>query len=128
MTEFIHPTETNIPHKDAWKLFRIISEFVDGFDTLSDLGPSVSIFGSARLKRTSPYYKMAYEVAYKIAERGFAVITGAGPSIMEAANKGAQAAKSASAGLIIDLPFESEPNGYIDPNSLFVFATSLSEK
>ncbi len=115
MTLFSVPTENNIPHKDAWKLFRIISEFVDGFDTLADLGPSVSIFGSARLKRTSPYYKMAYEAAYKIAQRGFAITTGAGPSIMEAANKGAQKAKSASAGLIIDLPFESEPNKYIDP-------------
>ncbi len=114
MADFTHPTETNIPHKDAWKLFRIISEFVEGFDTLSDLGPSVSIFGSARLKRNSPYYKMAYEVSLKIAQRGFAVITGAGPSIMEAANKGAQSVKAASAGLIIDLPFESEPNNYID--------------
>lgn len=115
MVDFSHPTETNIPHKDAWKLFRITSEFVDGFDTLADVGPSVSIFGSARLKKTNPYYKLAYDVALKIAQRGFAIITGAGPSIMEAANKGAQAATQASIGLIIDLPFESEPNNYIDP-------------
>lgn len=115
MVDFSHPTETNIPHKDAWKLFRIISEFVDGFDTLADAGPSISIFGSSRLKKSNPYYKVAFDVSLKIAQRGFAVITGAGPSIMEAANKGAKEAAQPSIGLIIDLPFESEPNSYIDP-------------
>ncbi len=114
MTDFIHPNELNIPHKDSWKMFRIISEFVSGFDTMSDLGPSVSIFGSSRLAPTSCYYDLAYQVAMKVAEQGFSVITGAGPSIMEAANKGAQATKTASCGLIIDLPFESEPNHFID--------------
>jgi uncharacterized protein (TIGR00730 family) len=100
---------------DAWRLFRIISEFVEGFETLSAMGPSVSIFGSARLRHNSPYYHMAIEVAYKIAKKGFSIITGAGLSIMEAANKGAQKAQGRSCGLVIDLPFETEPNEFIDP-------------
>lgn len=115
MTEYIHPPDTSIPTGDAWRLFRIISEFVEGFETLSTLGPSVSIFGSSRLAKSSPYYQMAFDVSMKIVQRGFSVITGAGPSIMEAANKGAQEAKGNSCGLVIDLPFESEPNPYIDP-------------
>ncbi len=116
MTDFVHPNELSIPHKDSWKLFRIISEFVNGFDTMSNLGPSISIFGSARLSNASPYYELAMLTAQKIAQKGFSIITGAGPSIMEAANKGAQEAKASSCGLIIDLPFESEPNRYIDPD------------
>lgn len=115
MPDFLHPSELTAPLQDAWKLFRIMSEFVEGFDTLSDLGPSISIFGSARLARSSPYYQMAVDVAYKIAKKGFAITTGAGGSIMEAANKGAQEAKVPSCGLVIDLPFESAPNGFIDP-------------
>lgn len=101
--------------EDAWRLFRILSEFVDGFETLSAIGPSISIFGSARLRHNSPYYHMAVEIAYKIAKKGFSVITGAGLSIMEAANKGAQKAQGHSCGLVIDLPFETEPNEFIDP-------------
>ena len=115
MPDFTHPSEINAPLHDAWKLFRIISEFVEGFETLANIGPSISIFGSARLKRTNPYYQMAVDVAYKVSKKGFAITTGAGPSLMEAANKGAQEAKGASCGLVIDLPFESEPNTYIDP-------------
>lgn len=115
MTDFLHPNELNIPQKDSWKMFRILSEFVNGFDTMSHMGPSISIFGSARLPETSPYYEMAYNVSMKIAAQGFSIITGAGPSIMEAANKGAQAAKTDSCGLIIDLPFESAPNEFLDP-------------
>jgi uncharacterized protein (TIGR00730 family) len=116
MTEFIHPSETGMPTGgDAWKLFRIISEFVEGFETLSGIGPSISIFGSSRLPKSSPYYQMALDVAVQACKRGFSVITGAGPGIMEAANKGAQEAKGNSCGLIIDLPFESEPNPYLDP-------------
>lgn len=99
---------------DAWRVFRIVSEFVDGFETLTQLGPSVSIFGSARLPPTSPYYQMAIDVAQHISKKGFAIITGGGPGIMEAANKGAQEAKGNSCGLSIDLPTESEPNPYID--------------
>lgn len=100
---------------DAWRVFRIISEFVDGFETMTNIGPSVSIFGSARLQPTSPYYNMAIDAAQKIAQRGFAVITGGGPGIMEAANRGAQSVNGASCGLAIDLPFEVEPNKFIDP-------------
>ncbi|MCB1111459.1 MAG: TIGR00730 family Rossman fold protein [Chlamydiales bacterium] len=100
---------------DSWKVFRIISEFVDGFETMTALGPSVSIFGSARLHEGSPEYELGKEVARCIAEKGFAVITGGGPGIMEAANKGAQQVKGSSCGLSVDLPFEDEPNAFIDP-------------
>jgi uncharacterized protein (TIGR00730 family) len=99
---------------DSWRVFRIISEFVDGFETMTDVGPSVSIFGSARTPPGSEYYELASDVAQKITAKGFAVITGGGPGIMEAANKGTQEAKGKSCGLSIDLPFESEPNSYID--------------
>ena len=115
MSEYIHPQEIAASSGDAWKLFRIISEFVNGFDTLASIGPSISIFGSARLPNTSPYYQMAIEVSKKISDKGFSVITGAGPGLMEAANKGAQEAKGVSCGLVIDVPFETEPNPYIDP-------------
>lgn len=100
---------------DSWRIFRIVSEFVDGFETMTNLGPSVSIFGSARLPPDSVYYNLAVDVARHIAIKGFAIITGGGPGIMEAANKGAQEVKGYSCGLAIDLPFESEPNRFIDP-------------
>lgn len=100
---------------DSWRVFRIVSEFVDGFETMTKLGPSVSIFGSARLLPDTFYYNLAVDVAKHISRKGFAVITGGGPGIMEAANKGAQEAKGSSCGLAIDLPFESEPNHFIDP-------------
>lgn len=100
---------------DSWRVFRIISEFVDGFETMTNLGPSVSIFGSARLHENSPYYALTMEVSQAIAKKGFAIITGAGPGLMEAANRGAQAVNGASCGLGINLPFEKEPNSYIDP-------------
>jgi uncharacterized protein (TIGR00730 family) len=100
---------------DSWRVFRIVSEFVDGFETMTNLGPSVSIFGSARLPPDSPYYNVAIDVARHISQKGFAIITGGGPGIMEAANKGAQEARGNSCGLAIDLPFETEPNRYIDP-------------
>jgi uncharacterized protein (TIGR00730 family) len=100
---------------DSWRVFRIVSEFVDGFETMTSLGPSVSIFGSARLPASSPYYNLAVDVAKHIAQKGFAIITGGGPGIMESANFGAQAVHGHSCGLCIDLPFEYEPNPYIDP-------------
>lgn len=100
---------------DSWRIFRIISEFVDGFENMTNIGPSVSIFGSARVQEGSPYYQMAVEVSQHISRKGFAIITGGGPGIMEAANRGAQAAKGSSCGLSIDLPMEYEPNHYIDP-------------
>lgn len=112
------PLPEEVPHifaKDAWRVFRIISEFVDGFETMTSLGPSVSIFGSARLPPDSPYYQMAIEVAQQVSQRGFAIITGGGPGLMEAANKGAQSMSGASCGLAIDLPFEESTNAFIDP-------------
>lgn len=99
---------------DAWRVFRIVSEFVDGFENMTNIGPSVSIFGSARLQPTSPYYKLAVSAAQSIAKRGFAIITGGGPGIMEAANKGAQSVNGRSCGLSIDLPMESASNLFID--------------
>lgn len=110
--------ESNETHsifdQDSWRVFRIISEFVDGFETMTSIGPSVSIFGSARLLPETPYYQLAVDVAKHISAKGFAVITGGGPGIMEAANKGAQEAKGASCGLSIDLPFETSSNAFID--------------
>jgi len=128
MSEYIHPGEIAASTGDAWKLFRIISEFVEGFETLSSMGPSVSIFGSSRLPKDSPYYQLASDMAAKLVKRGFSIITGAGPSIMEAANKGAQEAKGNSCGLIIDLPFESEPNPYIDPKLRIKFRYFFTRK
>lgn len=100
---------------DSWRVFRILSELVEGFETMTDLGPSVSIFGSARLKPATPYYNLAIDVAQHITNKGFAIITGGGPGIMEAANKGAQIANGRSCGLSIDLPMESASNLFIDP-------------
>ncbi|MEZ5314729.1 MAG: TIGR00730 family Rossman fold protein [Chlamydiales bacterium] len=102
-------------HFDSWRIFRILSEFVDGFETMTDLGPSVSIFGSARIQPDSPYYQLTSVIAEKIANKGFGVITGGGPGIMEAANKGAQKGKGASCGISINLPYEEANNKYIDP-------------
>lgn len=95
---------------DPWRVLRLQGEFVEGFEALSDLGPAVAIFGSARLEKDSPYYKAAVETARLAAEAGLAVITGGGPSIMEAANLGAKEAKGESVGCNIDLPMEQEPN------------------
>lgn len=99
---------------DAWRVFRIISEFVDGFETMTHIGPSVSIFGSVRLSPTHKYYKLATQTGKAIAKKGFAIITGGGGGIMEAANRGAQQAKGISCGLSIELPFESSSNPFID--------------
>lgn len=99
---------------DAWRVFRIVSEFVDGFETMTNLGPSVSIFGSARLKPGTEYYNLAVDVSQHVARKGFAIITGGGPGIMEAANKGAQSVNGRSCGLTIDLPMESSSNDFID--------------
>src|SRR5919107_5838139 len=86
-------------HTDPWRVLRIQSEFVEGFGALADLGPAVSVFGSARTKPGSPYYEMGVEVGRKLAEAGYAVITGGGPGAMEAANKGARESGGASVGL-----------------------------
>jgi len=98
--------------EETWRLFRIISEFVEGFEVMSRTGPAVSIFGSARTTPDDPYYEQARRIASEIAKDGFAVITGGGPGIMEAANRGAFEAGGTSVGLNISLPMEQEPNPY----------------
>jgi uncharacterized protein (TIGR00730 family) len=106
---------------DSWQIFKIMSEFVGGFEKMARIGPCVSIFGSARTKPDHPYYKLAEEIAFKLTKEGYGVITGGGPGIMEAANKGAQAGGGRSVGLNIDLPFEQYSNPYIDPDKLITF-------
>lgn len=103
---------TTQPVEDLWRIFRIMSEFVEGFQELSTVGPAVSIFGSARAGREHRYYKLAQKTAYEVAKEGFAVITGGGGGLMEAANKGAAAAGGKSVGLNIELPQEQIPNEY----------------
>jgi uncharacterized protein (TIGR00730 family) len=105
--------ETNDkPVRDLWRIFRIMAEFTEGFDELASVGPAVSIFGSARSEPNEPYYKLAQETARLFAQEGFAVITGGGGGIMEAANKGAAEADGVSIGLNIELPMEQIPNEY----------------
>jgi uncharacterized protein (TIGR00730 family) len=99
--------------EDTWRLFRIMAEFVEGFETLSCKGPCVTIFGSARTPPSHPYYKMTVKVARLAARSGYGIITGGGPGIMEAANRGAMQEKGESIGLNIQLPFEQVPNPYI---------------
>ena len=103
----------NLRMEDPWRVFRIMAEFVDGFHDLGQIGEAVTIFGSARLAPSHQVYKLAERTAYLLAKEGYAIMTGGGPGIMEAGNKGASAAKGESIGLNIDLPFEQKPNSYI---------------
>jgi uncharacterized protein (TIGR00730 family) len=107
--------------KNSWMLFKIMGEFVEGFEKMGLHNPCISIFGSARTPNTHPNYKLASEIAQRIVDLGFGVITGGGPGIMEAANKGAQEAGGASVGLTIDLPFEENHNNYIDKDRMINF-------
>ena len=100
--------------EDPWRIFKIMAEFVEGFEELKDVGPAVSMFGSARIKSNHPYYKAAEKTASLLVKAGYAVITGGGPSIMEAGNKGAAEAGGKSIGLNIDLPFEQKANPFIN--------------
>lgn len=102
---------------DSWGIFKVMSEFVQGYDTLSRIGPCVSIFGSARTQETDKYYILGQEIAMKLAKKGYGIITGGGPGIMEAANRGAQQGGGASVGLNIELPFEQNHNPYIDKDN-----------
>jgi uncharacterized protein (TIGR00730 family) len=100
------------PVKDLWRIFKIMAEFVEGFEELGAIGPAVSMFGSSRARSDDPYYKLAEETAYELGKAGFGVITGGGGGIMEAANKGAARAGAKSIGLNIELPMEQIPNKY----------------
>jgi len=110
-----------IKTEDSWRIFKIMSEFVEGFEKLSRIGPCVSIFGSARTPPDHKYYKVADEIAFKLTQFGYGVITGGGPGIMEAANLGAMRGKGRSVGLNISLPFEQSANLFIDPDKLITF-------
>ena len=110
-----------IKSNDTWVIFRVMSEFVEGFEKLAKIGPCVSIFGSARTKPHEAYYKMAEEIAEKLVKHGYGVITGGGPGIMEAGNKGAKNSGGKSVGLNIDLPFEQDSNPFIDKDKLLNF-------
>ncbi len=105
-------TKLSFIKEDPWRIFRIMAEFVDSFETLSQVGPGVTVFGSARLSPRSPYYQAAVEVAKGLARHNLAIITGGGPGIMEAANKGAAHVKGRSVGLNIELPREQKENHY----------------
>lgn len=110
-----------IKTNDSWALFKIMGEFVNGYEKMSAIGPCVSIFGSARSKEDSPYYQLAVSIAKKIAEAGYGIITGGGPGIMEAGNRGANLAGGTSVGLNIDLPFEQHDNPFIDQDKSLDF-------
>lgn len=110
-----------IKTNDSWAIFKIMGEFVNGFEKMSVIGPCVSIFGSARVREGNHYYDLAVKIAQRIAEAGYGVITGGGPGIMEAGNKGASLAGGTSVGLNIDLPFEQHDNPYIDDDKSLDF-------
>lgn len=113
---------------DLWSVFKIMGEFVDGYDKLFKIGPCVSIFGSARTKPDDPYYQKAVETAHEMTKNGFGIITGGGPGIMEAANKGAHEQNAKSVGLGIDLPFEQGVNEYVDENYTIMFHYFFARK
>lgn len=116
-----HLQWSEIKAENSWTMFKVIGEFVDGYERMNKIGPCVSIFGSARTKPEHKYYKMAVEIAELMVNEGYGVITGGGPGIMEAANKGAAQAEGPSVGLNIDLPFEQGHNKYIDNDKVFNF-------
>ncbi len=106
---------------DSWSIFKIMGEFVEGYEKLSAIGPCISIFGSARTKPDNKYYKLAEDIASEIVTRGYGIITGGGPGIMEAANKGANKKKGKSVGLCINIPLEETENKYIDKDKQLNF-------
>ena len=107
---FKNKTWNEIKTKDSWQLFKIMSEFVNGFEKMSKIGPCVTIFGSARTDKNNQYYKLATKIGKELSTHGYGVITGGGPGIMEAGNKGAKMGSAPSVGLNIDLPFEAHSN------------------
>ncbi|NQV41464.1 MAG: TIGR00730 family Rossman fold protein [Candidatus Marinimicrobia bacterium] len=119
--KFEKKTWSEVKSKNSWQVFRIMAEFVEGFDALTQVGPSVTVFGSARTKPDDPYYGIAYELGKLLAHEGLSVITGGGPGIMEAANKGAMETGGASAGVGVELPFEASNNAFIDSDKNITF-------
>jgi len=118
---FKQKTWNEIKASDSWQIFKVMAEFVEGFEKMGSIGPCVSIFGSARTEAENKYYKLAEEIAFKLTQSGYGVISGGGPGIMEAANKGAQRGDGISVGLNIHLPFEQGSNPYIDNDKLITF-------
>ncbi|MCD6332655.1 MAG: TIGR00730 family Rossman fold protein [Bacteroidales bacterium] len=118
---FKHKSWNEIKTEDSWRIFKVMAEFVDGFEKLGRIGPSVAVFGSARTRPDNPYYQIAEEVGFKLTQLGYGVITGGGPGIMEAANKGARRGKGKSIGINIDLPHEQGANPFIDNDKLISF-------
>ncbi len=118
---FKQKTWNEIKSSDSWQIFKIMAEFVEGFEKMASIGPCVSLFGSARTEPGNKYYSLAEEIAYKLTQSGYGVITGGGPGIMEAANKGAMRGDGISVGLNIHLPFEQGSNPYIDSDKLITF-------
>ncbi len=118
---FNQKTWNEIKASDSWQIFKVMAEFVEGFEKMASIGPCVSIFGSARSGPDNKYYQLAEEIAHKLTQSGYGVITGGGPGIMEAANKGAQRGDGISVGLNIELPFEQSSNPYIDHDKLITF-------
>jgi uncharacterized protein (TIGR00730 family) len=116
-----HKGWNEIKTNDSWAIFKIMGEFVNGFEKMSVIGPCVTIFGSARTKEDDNYYKLTVNVAKKVSEAGYGIITGGGPGIMEAGNKGAHLAGGTSVGLNIELPFEQNDNPYIDDDKSLDF-------
>tara|TARA_B110000003_G_scaffold113243_1_gene115827 strand:+ start:10985 stop:11689 length:705 start_codon:yes stop_codon:yes gene_type:complete len=114
-------TWNEIKTNDSWAIFKIMAEFVEGYEKLSKIGPCVSIFGSARTKPGEKYYELSEEIAFKLTQNGYGVITGGGPGIMEAGNKGAYRGKGTSVGLNIELPFEQHDNPWIDKDKNLEF-------
>jgi hypothetical protein len=109
----------DLAKEESWRMFRIMGELVEGFDKLSGIEPAVSIYGSARIKRDEPLYLQTEEIAYRLGEKGFSIITGGGPGVMEAANKGATKSGATSVGLNIQLPEEQDPNAFATKSITF---------
>ncbi len=119
--KFKQKTWNEIKTNDSWAIFKIMAEFVEGFERLSKIGPCVTIFGSARTKEDHEYYKLAENIAYNLTTHGYGIVTGGGPGIMEAGNRGARRGKGTSVGLNIELPFEQHDNPYIDSDKSLDF-------
>ena len=125
---FVEKGWNEIHSQDSWQILKTVAEFVDGFDRLAKIGPSVTIYGSARTKTDHKYYQMSVDIAARLVKNGYGVITGGGPGIMEAGNKGASKNGGKSIGLNIKLPFEQVPNQYVDPDKSINFDYFFARK